>query len=122
MTRYERIRARGKDRPESPGQARCWETVRGKYVAAGLCSGCAAQAAWGHQNGFANIAPPCSGCAPVVTGFDRPAGLDSPWRRAGRGTGGAVRVPHSAVSVAPSVPASAGCDPAEGRLLQRPAA
>ncbi len=77
-TRYERIRARGKDKPETLRQAQTWETVKNRYRTAGLCSGCASQAAWGHQSGLANIAPPCPVCATVVAAF--PAEAVGPWR------------------------------------------
>lgn len=79
--RYERIRARGKDKPETLHEAQGWERVNGKYRAAGLCAACASQAAWGHQSGFANVHPPCEVCVPVVDAFPLPAGEGSPWRR-----------------------------------------
>ena len=50
------------DRPETLRQAETWENVKNKYVAAGLDNGCAGQAAYGHQMGFARIHPPCPAC------------------------------------------------------------
>lgn len=69
--------------PETPGQAQAWERVRGRYERAGLCARCAAQAAWGHQCGFATIAPPCPACASVVAQLPTPA--VAPWRKLLRG-------------------------------------
>lgn len=57
------VDTRRKDRPETLRQARTWETVKGHYEDAGLCGGCAGQAAYGHQLGFAKIKPPCAECA-----------------------------------------------------------
>lgn len=48
------------DRPETLRQAETWENVKNKYVAAGLCNGCAGQAAYGHQMGFHRIQQPCA--------------------------------------------------------------
>ena len=56
--------------PETIEQARRWQIRRDQYAAAGFCDRCAAQAAWGHQLGFAEQPPPCERCtglsAPVV--------------------------------------------------------
>lgn len=57
------VTTRRKDRPETIRQARTWETVKGHYQEAGLCEGCAGQAAYGAQLGFAKIKPPCAECA-----------------------------------------------------------
>lgn len=51
-----------KDKPETARQAQTWENTKNKYVAAGLCNGCAGQAAYGHQMGFHRIHPPCGSC------------------------------------------------------------
>lgn len=48
-----------RDKPETFRQAGTWENVKNKYVDAGLCNGCAGQAAYGHQLGFTRIHPPC---------------------------------------------------------------
>ncbi len=50
------------DRPETIDQARTWGRVKGHYLAAGLCAGCAGQAAYGHQLGFTRIKDPCTEC------------------------------------------------------------
>ncbi|MDQ3222020.1 MAG: hypothetical protein M3Q75_00855, partial [Gemmatimonadota bacterium] len=76
--RYDRIKKRRKDKPETLGQAWAWETVNGKYRSAGLCPVCASQAAWGHQNGFDTVHPPCAACAPIVAAL--PHELVPPWR------------------------------------------
>ena len=55
-----------RERPETLGQARHWENVKNKYLQVGLCPVCAAQAAWGHQNGFTSIHPPCDNCQEIV--------------------------------------------------------
>ena len=51
---------RKKDKPETPRQAGTWQNTKTKYLAAGLCNGCAGQAAYGHQMGFHRIQPPCT--------------------------------------------------------------
>lgn len=51
-----------RERPETMIQARTWEVVKNRYLRAGLCLRCAAQAAWGHQCGFRLIHPPCEVC------------------------------------------------------------
>lgn len=48
-----------RDKPETARQAGTWENVKNRYADAGLCNGCAGQAAYGHQLGFARIHPPC---------------------------------------------------------------
>ena len=95
-----RSKTRPSDRTETMRQARTWDMVKTKYVAAGLCHKCAAQAAWGHQLGFGfrstrnwpdedrGIKPPCETCAPIVATFPVPAGTGSPWRRFERGVQG----------------------------------
>lgn len=50
------------EKPETPRQARNWETVKRRYLDAGLCLKCSSQAAYGHQHGFAAIRPPCEVC------------------------------------------------------------
>lgn len=54
------------DRPETVRQAQTWQNVKGQYQEAGLCEGCAGQAAYGHQLGFARIQDPCMTCRSVA--------------------------------------------------------
>jgi hypothetical protein len=75
----------GKTDPETSREAQTWQTTLNLYLADGLCHRCAAQAAWGHQNGFSLVRPPCQVCRPIVDTFPVPAGKDSPWRRFPRG-------------------------------------
>jgi len=69
-------------KPETASQASSWTVRKNKYLVLGLCEACAAQAAWGHQLGFAphehvrsgrtvleGINPPCTECAPIVAEF-----------------------------------------------------
>jgi hypothetical protein len=49
-------------RSETLRQARDWELVKGAYLDDGFCYPCSVQAAYGHQLGFSQIAPVCSGC------------------------------------------------------------
>lgn len=55
-----------RDKPETFRQAATWENVKRRYADAGLCAGCAGQAAYGHQLGFARIKDPCDTCRSVV--------------------------------------------------------
>ena len=64
--------------PESRTQAARWQNVKGKYLECGLCHTCAGQAAWGHQNGFSTIHPPCTDCQPIVD--DLPVWKPGPWK------------------------------------------
>ena len=64
--------------PETPGQAASWERVRANASEAGLCTQCAGQLAWGTQNGFATVKPPCERCAPIVAQW--PQARLSGWR------------------------------------------
>ncbi len=64
-----------RQQPEMMRQARRWDAVKLRYLDAGLCDGCAAQAAWGHQDNagrWNDLHPPCDGCAPVVRDFSVP--------------------------------------------------
>ena len=63
---------------ETHRQAKTWENVKNKYLDCGLCHRCAGQAAWGHQNGFGSIHPPCSDCQSIVDGL--PVDKAGPWR------------------------------------------
>lgn len=66
-------------RPETMSQAVTWQRAKRRYVAAGVCDVCAAQAAWGHQCGFSSIKPPCPVCAGLVATF--PTRAVGPWRK-----------------------------------------
>lgn len=48
--------------PETLRQAQTWDAVKVRYLRAGFCEVCAAQAAWGHQLGFSHVNNPCHGC------------------------------------------------------------
>lgn len=77
-------RAQSRERtvqPETIGQARVWQRKQGRYEIAGLCSPCAAQAAWGHAVGFQKIHDPCIVCQPIVTNFSHPGPRGSKWRK-----------------------------------------
>lgn len=67
--------------PESPAQAATWLKVKNRYTQLGLCNGCAGQAAWGHQCGFALIHPPCPDCAVLIA--DWPVAKPNGWRTRG---------------------------------------
>lgn len=54
------------DKPETVRQAATWENVKNHYLAAGLCNGCAGQAAYGHQLGFSRIKDPCDTCKMIT--------------------------------------------------------
>jgi hypothetical protein len=69
---------RTSSRPETRRQAETWDRNKRHYVQLGLCSSCAAQAAWGHQLGFTEVNAPCSCCLHVVIGF--PANEPGEWR------------------------------------------
>ena len=62
-------------RPETLTQAGHWETVKRRYLRAGLCHRCAAQAACAHQGGaggWGAIHPPCTECGGIVELFAYP--------------------------------------------------
>jgi hypothetical protein len=71
------------DRPETLYQAQEFDRRRSGYEAAGLCYRCAAQAAYGHQLGFARVHSPCDGCVGIVAGF--PLAARNGWRKLSRG-------------------------------------
>lgn len=60
------------NRAESLRQARSFDLLNARYIAAGLCPRCAAQAAFGHQIGFHSVYPPCPDCEGVVQAFQTP--------------------------------------------------
>jgi len=62
-------------RAETPRQAQRWDIVKSRYLNAGLCHRCAAQAAWGHQangKGWAALRPPCDACQSLIQSFPMP--------------------------------------------------
>ena len=69
--------------PETPRQVREWDLAKVRYLRRGLCPKCAAQAAWGHQDGAGGwelLHPPCAACAALVEMF--PVKTGNPlWRR-----------------------------------------
>lgn len=69
--------AKGK-RAETLRQARTFDSNKKHYAGLGLCSPCAAQAAWGHQVGFSGSKPPCQKCQPIVDTF--PVVKGGKWR------------------------------------------
>ncbi len=63
------MRPRTSTRPETQAQAVQWEKTKRRYLRAGLCQTCAAQAAWAHQFGAGSwslINPPCVDCFEIV--------------------------------------------------------
>lgn len=70
--------SRTRDANETPRQARTFSTVKGHYLTLGLCSPCAAQAAFGHQLGFSRSKPPCNSCRAIIASF--PVEEPGPWR------------------------------------------
>lgn len=77
----ETTQQRRSDGPETLGQARVWTRKQRRYEIAGLCTFCAAQAAWGHSEGFQKIQEPCSRCKPLVDAFPTVGPRKSPWRK-----------------------------------------
>lgn len=67
--------------PETLGQARVWTRKQRRYELAGLCTTCAAQAAWGHAEGFQKIKDPCPRCLPLVAAFPAAGPRGSKWRK-----------------------------------------
>ncbi len=70
-----------REAPETIGQARVWTRKCHRYEIAGLCARCAAQAAWGHAQGFTEIKDPCATCQPVVSTFPGAGPKGSKWRK-----------------------------------------
>lgn len=77
----ERAHARRAEAPETLGQARVWDRKRNRYLIAGLCPPCAAQAAYGHAEGFQDIRNPCAVCQPIVNTFPNAGPRGSKWRK-----------------------------------------
>ena len=59
--------------PETLRQARRFDERATQYRRALGCDPCAAQAAYGHQHGFADVHRPCTACQPIVGTFPVPA-------------------------------------------------
>lgn len=57
---------------ETLSQAREWDRTKMHYVRLGLDHRCAAQAAYGHQLGFAQVMDPCAACLKIIAGFPTP--------------------------------------------------
>lgn len=72
--------------PESLRSARLWDQTRDHYARHGLCDRCAAQAAYGHADGFVEVHRPCTGCAELVA--DLPVEQVNGWRSFHRGQEG----------------------------------
>lgn len=77
-TAYTYLGRKSEGRPETNRQALTWDATKRHYILLGLCPRCAAQAAWGHQQGFAKVNPPCFACLPVVLTF--PVNEHGEWR------------------------------------------
>ena len=73
----------GPAEPETVTQAKVWDRKRKRYLIAGLCNVCAAQAAWGHALGFGKdrIKEPCNACQPIVDGLPDAGPRGSKWRK-----------------------------------------
>jgi hypothetical protein len=68
-------------KPETQKQAEKWQRVCRLAENAGLCPRCAAQLAWGAQEGsggFSSIHPPCAPCTIVM--LDWPVVRPNGWR------------------------------------------
>lgn len=74
--------------PETNSQADEHGRTMRHYMRLGLCNRCAGQAAWGHQDGFSSIHPPCPSCLPIVASF--PTKQPGPWRSYSRRYGRAL--------------------------------
>ena len=74
-------------------QAQVWQRMKSLYLRLRLCEVCAAQAAWGHQNGFSTIHPPCEDCQPIVNKL--PIWKPGPWKAIkNRGAAAEATAPH----------------------------
>lgn len=75
------VKPKKADSPETIGQARVWQRKKHRYEIAGLCSGCASVAAYGHAEGFQIQPNPCSRCQPLVDKFPNNGPRGSKWRK-----------------------------------------
>lgn len=71
------------DKPETLSQSRNWQKINSRYKELGFCEECAAQAAYGHQNGFSRVWPPCKKCSLLCRKL--PVEALNGWRRRERG-------------------------------------
>ena len=79
-------RPRTSTRAETLEQVAEWEPTKKRYLRAGLCHKCAAQAAWAHQEGaggWGAIHPPCAECVEIVELFAYPP-TNPLWRSVAR--------------------------------------
>jgi len=74
--------------PETLAQAREWDKTRNHYRRLGLCHRCAAQAAYGHADGFSTVKAPCTDCLPIVATL--PTAQPNGWRSRSRRMGKAL--------------------------------
>lgn len=76
--------------PETPRQAALFTVVKARYLRAGLCHGCSAQAAFAHRYSWREVKPPCAVCRRVVNRLPIPQcnGWRSIPSRAQQGQGG----------------------------------
>jgi hypothetical protein len=68
------------DRTETFSQAQRFDTNRNTFAKLGFCDTCAAQAAYGRQLGWNQVAPPCARCIASVDEVSMEA-IGAPWRR-----------------------------------------
>lgn len=85
------------DEPETLRQARRFDERAAQYRRALGCDRCAAQAAYGHQEGFAVVHPPCEACWPIVADFPVPA--VNGWRKIDGKAGDGPDLPVPAVVI-----------------------
>lgn len=77
--------------PETLTQAREWDHMRKRYTRLGMCTRCAAQAAYGHADGFSTVQPPCAKCVPAIAAL--PTSQPNGWRSQSRRQGKALTPP-----------------------------
>lgn len=71
--------------PAELAHAKEFDVCNNRYLDLGLCTRCAPQAAYGHQDGFANVKPPCAQCLPIILSF--PTNESGEWRSYSRRLG-----------------------------------
>jgi hypothetical protein len=79
-------RVRTSTRAETLEQVAEWERTKRRYLQAGLCHKCAAQAAWASEvgaGGWNAIHPPCVECVEIVELFAFPT-INPRWRSVAR--------------------------------------
>lgn len=82
--------------PETPSQAREWDKTRNHYSRLGLCNRCAAQAAYGHADGFSTVHSPCIECIPAIGML--PTSQPNGWRSQSRRKGKALSLAIAATA------------------------